>query len=156
MNSRAPIVRTSFLVALVLFLSIASPAEIPPTRQLISESSLLAGLAPGALFPFIDSTPHSIAVAHVAITDATSSCSAGAASPANVQVLAGVAGGNLVNVATAETNTGIGSATQCVFHVTIRPGVDGVPSRITDIVVVNAGGSALSGVNTVTVSAQVF
>jgi hypothetical protein len=156
MKSRHTIVMTSLLIALVLFLSIASRAEIPPTRQLISESSLLAGLAPGALFPYIDSTPHNVGLAHIAITDATSSCAAGASAPTNVQVLAGVAGGQLVNVMTAGTNTGIGSATQCVFHVTIRPGVDGVPSKVTDIVVVNGGSAALTGVNTVTVSAQVF
>ena len=72
-------------------------------------------------------------------------------------ILAGVAGGELVNVTTAATNTGIGSPTQCVFHITIRPGVDGVPRQVTDIVVVNSNGAAaLTGVNTITVSAQVF
>src|SRR5256884_7105759 len=35
--------------------------------QFIAESSLLAGLAPGAAFPFIDTTPHKIAQAHIAI-----------------------------------------------------------------------------------------
>src|SRR5262249_36929481 len=110
MKSRRTIVMTSLLTALVLFLSIASRAEIPPTRQLISEISLLIGLAPRALFPFIDSTPHSVGLAHIAITDATSSCTPGAAAPTNVQVLAGVAGGTLVNVMTAGTNTGIGSS----------------------------------------------
>jgi hypothetical protein len=59
-----------------------------------------------------------------------------------------------VNVLTAATNTGIGSATECVFHVTISPGRDGVPSRVTNIVVVNSNASAaLTGVNTITVSA---
>src|SRR5205814_1912242 len=112
------------MIVLALFFPPRNRAEIPPTRQLIAESFLLAGLAPGALFPFIDTTPHNVALAHVAITDATSSCSAGAAAPSNIQILVGVAGGTLVNVMTAETNTGIGSPTQCVFHVTIRPGVD--------------------------------
>ena len=89
------------------------------------------------------------------ITDATSACSAGGAAPSNIQVLAGVAGGTLVNVMTSATNTGIGSNTQCVFHVTIAPGA-GVPSAITDIVVVTSNaGAALSGVNTITASAAV-
>jgi hypothetical protein len=149
------------IIGLVIVLALSFPtdsrAQIPPTRQLISESSLLAGLAPGALFPFIDSTPHSISLAHIAITDATSNCAPGAAAPSNIQVLAGVGGGSLTNVMTAATNTGIGSPTQCVFHVTIKPGVGGVAARITDIVVVNSNASAaLTGINTVTVSALVF
>jgi hypothetical protein len=142
--------------ALVLVLPVHNAAQIRPTTQLISASSLLAGLEPGALFPFVDTTPHNIVEAHIAITDATSACSGGAAPPSNIQVLAGVAGGTLVNVMTAASNTGIGSTTQCVFHVTITPGAGGVPSRITDIVVVNANASAaLSGVNTITASAAV-
>ena len=145
------------VIALALLFPGENKAQIPPTQQLISESALLAGLAPGALFPFIDSTPHRISQAHIAITDATSSCAPGAAAPSNMQILAGVAGGTLVNVMTAATNTGIGSPAQCVFHVTIRPGVGVVPRQVTDIVVVNSNGSAaLTGVNTVTVSAQVF
>jgi hypothetical protein len=145
------------VVALGLLFPGENKAQIPPTHQLISESALLAGLAPGALFPFIDSTPRRIALAHVAITDATSNCAPGAAAPSNVVVVAGVAGGALVNVMTAASNTGIGSSAQCVFHVTIRPGVGGVPGQVTDIVVVNSNGSAaLTGVNTITVSAQVF
>ena len=155
MINRSALALTSLVIALVLFFPTANRAEIPPSRQLISGSSLLSGLAPGALFPFIDSTPNSISRAHIAITDATSSCSAGSAAPANIQVLAGVAGGELVNVTTAATNTGIGSAMQCVFHVTVSPGTGGAPARITDIVVVNGGSAALTGVNTVTVSALV-
>jgi len=43
----------------------------------------------------------------------------------------------------------------CV-HVTIRPGKGGVPSSVTDIVVLNANTSnALTGINTVTASAEV-
>ena len=145
------------LLGLVLLAPVRNAAaQIPPPTQLISESSLLAGLKAGALFPFIDTTPHGIVQAHVAITDATSTCSPGSAAPSNIQVLAGVAGGSLVNVMTAATNTGIGSATQCVFHVTIRAGAGGLPSTITDIVVVNTNASAaLSGVNTITASAAV-
>jgi hypothetical protein len=157
MKTRHAVAITLLVIALALFLPRENRAEIPPTRQLISQSSLLAGLAPGALFPFIDTTPHSISLAHIAITDATSTCGAGAAAPANIQILAGVAGGALANVMTAATNTGIGSSTQCVFHVTIRPDHDGVPARVTDIVVVNSNASAaLTGVNTITASAQVF
>lgn len=154
-----PLVATSGLavIALALCFPGENQAQIPPTQQLISENALLAGLAPGALFPFIDSTPHRIGQAHIAITDATSECAPGAAAPSNMQILAGVAGGSLVNVMTAATNTGIGSSAQCVFHVTIRAGVGDVPAQVTDIVVVNSNGSsALTGINTITVSAQVF
>jgi hypothetical protein len=157
MKTRYVLAMTFVVIVLALFVPTENRAEIAPTKQLISESSLLAGLAPGALFPFIDSTPHSIALAHIAITDVASTCAPGAAAPSNIQILAGVAGGQLVNVMTAATNTGIGSSTQCVFHVTIRPGAHDVPARVTDIVVVNTnGGAALTGINTITVSAQVF
>ena len=144
------------VMALALLFPGENKAQIPPSQQLISNNALLNGLAPGALFPFIDSTPRRISQAHIALTDATSNCAPGAAAPSNIVVLAGVAGGTLVNVATAATNTGIGSSTQCVFHVTIRAGVGIVPSEVTDIVVVNSNGSAaLTGINTVTVSATV-
>jgi hypothetical protein len=157
MKTRYVLAMTALVIVLALFVPMENRAEIAPTKQLISESSLLDGLAPGALFPFIDTTPHSIALAHIALTDATSTCAPGAAAPSNVQILAGVAGGKLVNVMTAATNAGIGSSTQCVFHVTIRPGARDVSATITDIVVVNTNGSAaLTGVNTITVSAQVF
>ena len=145
------------VIALAFLFPSENKAQIPAPYQLISNNALLRGLAPGALFPFIDSTPSRISRAHIAITDATSHCAPGAAAPANMQILAGVAGGSLVNVTTAATNTGIGSPAQCVFHVTIRPGVGVVPAQVTDIVVVNANGSAaLTGVNTVTVSALVY
>lgn len=145
------------VLALGLFFPGENQAQIPPTRQLISQNALLAGLAPGALYPFIDITPARIGRAHIALTDATSICAPGAAAPANVEILAGVAGGSLVNVMTARTNTGIGSPEQCVFHVTIRPGHGRVPNRVTDIVVVNVNpADALTGLNTITVSALVF
>ena len=145
------------VIALALLFPGENKAQIPPTQQLISESALLSGLAPGALYPFIDSTPRRISQAHIALTDATSNCAGGAAAPSNVQILVGVAGGTLVNVMTAATNTGIGSSAQCVFHVTIRAGVGLVPDEVTDIVVVNSNGSAaLTGRNTITVSALVF
>ena len=151
------LVAVAFLATL-LFLSFPAreAAQIPPTTQLLSESALLSGLAPGAVFPFIDTTPNTISRAHIAITDATTSCSAGAASPDNIQILVGQAGVALVNVTTAETNTGISTVTgQCVFHVTVKAGVAGVPATVTDIVVHNHGSAALTGINTITASAEV-
>jgi hypothetical protein len=142
--------------AVAMLVPLGHAGQTTTDPQLITESSILAGLAPNALFPFVDSTPHHIAKAHIAITDATSSCEAGAAAPSNIQILVGVAGGPLVSVMTAATNTGIGSAAQCVFHVTITPDRGGVPATVTDIVVVNANPNApLTGVNTITVSAAV-
>ena len=123
--------------------------------QLLAESALLAGLSSQALYPFLDTTPNHVRRAHIAVTDATTNCTAGAAAPASIQVLVGEAGVALVNVMTAATNTGIGSTAQCVFHVTVRPGRDGVPSPITDIVVRNGGAAPLTGINTVTASASV-
>jgi hypothetical protein len=153
-NHTKPVVALLF-AAVVLAAPLGHAAQAPANPKYVAESSILAGLAPGALFPFIDSTPHHIVKAHIAITDATSSCD-GESAPSNIQILAGVAGGTLVNVMTAATNTGIGSATQCVFHVTITPGSGGVPATVTDIVVVNANPTApLTGVNTITVSATV-
>src|SRR5437667_5748104 len=77
-----------FLIGFVLSaVAIAYPTKKASAHggdsQFIAESSLLAGLAPGAVFPFIDTTPHKIAQAHIAITDSTSDCHAGAAGPDN-------------------------------------------------------------------------
>ncbi len=125
-------------------------------NEFVVASSMLSGLAAGAAFPFIDTTPRTISSAHIAITDATTNCSAGAAAPTNVKVLVGQAGVSLVSVMGASTNTGISTTPgQCVFHVTIHAGQGGVPSTVTDIVVVNGGSAALTGVNTVTASATV-
>jgi len=132
--------------------------DCPPAAgagRLIVESEILSGLGAGALYPFVDTTPNSITSAHIAITDATESCVAGASAPQSIHVLVGVAGGTLADVMTAATNTGIGSSAQCVFHVTIVPSQNGVPTQVTDIVIQNAGESALTGLNTVTVSAEV-
>ncbi len=132
--------------------------DCPPATaggRFIVESALLNGLEANALFPFVDTTPNNITRAHIAIADATESCTVDEGEPVNMQVLVGVAGGTLVNVMTAATNTGIGDSQQCVFHVTIVPGVDGVPSQVTDIVVKNVGEAPLTGVNTITVSAEV-
>lgn len=123
--------------------------------KLVAENAILTGLPAGGLFPFIDSTPNKIVSAHIALTDATNACAAGAAPPSNLVVLVGEAGVALAPVTSAATNTGIGSPNQCVFHVTVKPGRDGVPNRITDIVVVNGGSAPLTALQTVTVSAEV-
>ena len=122
--------------------------------HVVAESAILAGLAPGAVFPYVDTTPYSMDVGHVAITDDTSDCTAGAAPPANVRILIGEAGGTLVNVMTASANTGISTTGgQCVFHATFAAGEGGLPNRVTDIAVLNAGAGELSGVNTITAMA---
>jgi hypothetical protein len=149
----------SLLIALCLFQPAGSSGRAAPEGrevQLISASSLLTSLGPGAAFPFIDTTPNGILRAHIAITDATVNCAAGAAPPSNVKVLVGQAGVALVSVMSAATNTGISTTPgQCVFHVTVTAGTDGVPNTVTDLVVVNGGSSALTGINTVTASATV-
>src|SRR2546425_2803156 len=148
-------------ILLILALVLTQPTHHAAAQgenvQLIAASSLLAGLAPGAAFPFIDTTPHTITRAHVAVTDATPSCGgATPTAPSNVQVLVGQAGVALVSVMTAATNTGISTTTgQCVFHVTVTAGENGIPKTVTDIVVRNGGSSSLTGINTVTASATV-
>jgi len=144
------------VVALVVVFPTKKASANVGGSQFVVATSMLSGLAPGAVFPFIDTTPHTISQAHIAITDATTSCSAGAAAPSNVKVLVGQAGVSLVSVMGAATNTGISTTPgQCVFHVTIKAGQGGVPSTVTDIVVLNGGSSALTGINTVTASATV-
>src|SRR5438477_7813074 len=157
-------VRKSYLVVIaglvIVALAVALPARKASANgdesQFIAASSLLAGLAPGAAFPFIDTTPHKIAQGHIAITDSTSDCHAVAAAPDNVKILVGQAGVALVSVMDKTTNTGISTTQgQCVFHVTINAGQAGVPNTVTDIVVLNGGSAALTGINTVTASATV-
>jgi hypothetical protein len=145
------------VLALVLALPTYRVAAKSDDIQFIAASSLLAGLAPGAAFPFIDTTPNTIARAHIAITDATSNCGgANPTAPSNVQVLVGQAGVSLVSVMTSATNTGISTTPgQCVFHITITAGEGSIPKTVTDIVVRNGGSSALTGINTVTASATV-
>jgi hypothetical protein len=144
------------LLALVLTLAQEKAGAIALDRDVVTESALLDGLARGAAFPLIDTTPNRIVRVHIAITDATTNCSAGAAAPDNIQVLVGQAGVQLVSVMGAQTNTGITTTPgQCVFHRTVRPGRGGVPAKVTDIVVVNGGNVALTGINTVTASAVV-
>lgn len=131
-------------------------AGVSPGTQLISQAAILTGLAPGAVFPFIDTTPNRVVRAHIAITDSTTKCGPKAAAPANVQVLVGQAGVKLVPVMTAATNTGISTTpAQCVFHVTAKAGAGGLPAMVTDIAVLNGGKADLTGVNTITVSAEV-
>jgi hypothetical protein len=155
-HNQVVVLATVLLLAGEMALSAQGGQFKPKKTQVISESALLSGLQAGALFPFIDVTPNSIVQAHIAVTDATSSCAAGAAPPSNIQILVGEAGVALVNVLTAATNTGISSpAGQCVFHVTISPGASGVPANVTDIVVLNAGASALTGIHTATATAEV-
>lgn len=148
------VITAATIVALVA-LPVKQSAQFPASTKLVAENAILAGLPPGALFPFIDSTPNGIASTHIALTDATTNCTHDAAPPLNVVVLVGEAGGTLTPVMTAATNTGIGSSTQCVFHVTVTPGVGGVPRRATDVVVVNAGAAPLSALNTITVTAEI-
>ena len=154
------IVLLGTIVAAILVTGIVSGAtvfangeddEVEEGEFLIAESTLLAGLGAGALFPYIDTTPNEIVRAHVVITDSTDCGTTDP--PDNIVILAGEAGVALSGVTLA--NTGIGSDAQCVFHATIIPGVGGIPSTVTDIVVVNGGASALTGINTVTVSAEV-
>jgi len=143
-------------LALTLALAKQEAGAIPVNRDMVTESALLDGLARGAAFPLVDTTPNRITRAHIAITDSTTNCAAGAAAPDNIQVLVGRAGVQLVSVMGAGTNTGISTTPgQCVFHRTVRPGRGGVPARVTDIVVVNGGNTSLSGINTVTASAVV-
>ena len=154
-----------FAISLLVMLTVAvgtlvghdhgRPEKSSRGTRLISESALLDGLAGKAVFPFVDTTPHPILMAHIAITDAAAVCAPGGAPPANMQVLVGQAGVSLVPVMTAATNTGISTPGQCVFHVTIRPGTAGVPKVVTDIVVLNQSEAPLSGINTITVSAEV-
>jgi len=131
--------------------------DVEEGEFLIAESTLLDGLGAGSLFPYIDTTPNEIVRAHVAITDVTEDCGGDTPTePDSIVILAGEAGVELVEVTL--TNTGIpaeDSDIECVFHATIIPGEDGIPSTVTDIVVVNGGASALTGINTITVSAEV-
>lgn len=129
---------------------------LPSDRAFVVESAQLAGLPEKAVFPFVDSTPNGIEQAHIAVTDDTERCEAGAAPPESVQVLVGQAGGTLTPVLTAATNTGITTRPgQCVFHVTVEPGAEGVPELVTDIVVLNAGKRKLGPLATITVSATI-
>jgi hypothetical protein len=136
--------------------SLGDARAISADRAFVVESAQLAGLPAKAVFPFVDSTPNRIERAHIAVTDATRECKAGASAPASLQVLAGQAGGTLTPVLTPATNTGITTRPrQCVFHVTVNPGAGDVPANVTDIVVLNGGTRPLGRLNTITVSAEI-
>ena len=153
------IVSATLLGALALALAVGAAHDaqaIPANRALVIESAQLAGLPTKAVFPFVDTTPSRIERAHIAVTDGTASCEAGASAPRSLQVLVGQAGGTLTPVLTAATNTGITTRPgQCVFHVTVTPGAAGVPANVTDIVVLNGGKRPLGQLNTITVSAEI-
>lgn len=156
--NRMPAVAIAVLSSALLIVFVAAPTSRAqgPKSQLVSESELLAGLAAGALYPFIDSTPNRISQAHIAITDDTANCTGGAAPPMNMQILVGQAGVALVPVMTAATNTGISNTPgQCVFHVTVNAGAGGIPAIVTDIVVVNTSAQPLGSANTITASAAI-
>jgi len=101
---------------LTLGLVLLALAMVSPTKkasaegdesQFIVASSMLSDLAPGAVYPFIDTTPRTIFPSAYRHYDATTNCSPGAASPSNVNVLAGKLGCLVVSVMGASTNTGI-------------------------------------------------
>ncbi len=149
------VIATVAVTLVLLGLPEQKSAQLPASTKLVAENAILAGLPAGALFPFIDVTPNHIPSVHIALTDATSNCTAGAAPPTNLRVLVGEAGVELVQVMSASTNTGIGTNSQCVFHVTVTAGVDGIPKEVTDVVAVNAGAAPLTAFNTITVTAAV-
>lgn len=145
--------------ALVLAIAVGTVNRAGATsadRDFVIESAQLAGLPSKAVFPFVDSTPSRIERTHIAVTDATDECKAGASAPSSLQVLVGQAGGTLTPVLNAATNTGITTRPgQCVFHVTVTPGAAGVPATVTDVVVLNGGNKPLGQINTITVSAEI-
>ena len=124
--------------------------------KLIAANSQLSGLPANTVFPFLDTTPNRIVRAHIALTDATTNCSPGGSPPSNIKVLAGNAGAVPPKLVAVDLETlGIGSDSQCVFHMTVTAGKGGVPQDLTDIVIVNGGAAALTGINTATASATV-
>src|SRR5947209_20429519 len=99
-----------FLIGFVLSaVAIAYPTKKASAHggdsQFIAESSLLAGLAPGAAFPFIDTTPHKIAQAHIAITDSSSDCPPVPPPPATTTFLFDQQGVPLLSVLTRPLTT---------------------------------------------------
>jgi hypothetical protein len=69
------------LTALIVVSLAQGATAIRPNQEVISESAILTGLGAGAAFPFLDTTPRPIVRAYIAVTDATTSCAAGAAAP---------------------------------------------------------------------------
>lgn len=140
----------------------ASARSISRPRA-IGSSYSLAGLEPNQWWPLYDTTNFGeITKIRIALTDSTATCAAPptGTAPTNVQIRVGQAGVGVdiwsyVNVATAATNTGVGSADQCVFRMTIKPGQNGLPSTLTDIVAANVGGATLDGTQNVSVLLKV-
>jgi len=84
---------TLSILVLLLALPVRHASARTDDLNFIAANSMLEGLAPGAAFPFIDTTPHTIVTAHIAITDATANCSpSNPTAPSAVQVLVGQAG----------------------------------------------------------------
>jgi len=108
-------------------------------KWLVAETVPLEGLQNGKLRAILDTTPNEIVRAHIVLTDDTAACTGNDANqPSNVLILVGQAGVSLTTPVL--DNTGIaGSGNQCVFHLTIEPGENGVPDPLTDIVVKNVG-----------------
>src|SRR5713226_3847519 len=92
-HQRISLVLGGILVAiLAVGLRGQEAAAVSPGAYFISQGAILTGLAPGAVFPFIDTTPNRIVQAHIAITDSTNDCHPGAAPPDNIKILVGQAG----------------------------------------------------------------
>jgi hypothetical protein len=148
--------------ATVLLLSpVQRNAQLPGTTKLIAQNAVLAGLPGGKFYPFTGTTPNRIVSAHITITDSTlgagirHSCASMVIPPDNIRILVGEVGGGLVSVMNAVTSTGVGSDDQCIFHVIVTPGENGVPAKATDIIVFNDGNNPLTASNTITLTAEV-
>jgi hypothetical protein len=123
-------------------------------KWLVAETVNLQGLGTGKLFPILDTTPNEIVRAHVVLTDDAVCDGDDANQPDNIVVIVGQAGVALSTPALENTGIG-GSGNQCIFHLTVLPGEDGIPSTVTDIVVLNNGAGSLFPRNSISVSAEV-
>jgi len=152
------------LIAAVLVIAITSTAAVyadpghekkfKKGKWLVAETVNLNGLGTGKLFPILDVTPNEIVRAHIVLTDDAVCDGDNANQPDNIIVIVGQAGVALAFPALE--NTGIaGSGSQCIFHLTVLPGEDGIPSTVTDIVVKNGGPTQLFHRNSISVSAEV-
>jgi len=129
--------------------------EFEEGEWLVAETVPLEGLGAGKLRAILDTTPNEIVRAHIVLTDDAAACTGGADQPSNVVVIVGQAGVALSTPTLA--NTGIaGSGSQCVFHLTIEPGKNGVSDPLTDIVVKNGATSGnLQARTSISVTAEV-
>ena len=127
--------------------------EFEKGKWLVAETVPLEGLQNGKLRAILDTTPNEIVRAHIVLTGDAAACTGGADQPSNVLVIVGQAGVALSTPTLA--NTGIaGSGSQCVFHLTIEPGKNGVSDPLTDIVVKNVG-SGFQARTAISVTAEV-